>query len=208
MARYRPLNPFNRAANRRLPVPGAAVLASSVEAVWQGLKVVDGRTDFAMFPRRARQRPSGEERQLPGYRYEDSAFLHGDQVVDLVTARLVIYVPTYLFMLEHLAPYELLRSLVRAGRDGRNILFFDVDANFDVFDRSSSFSHSALLASWFSGSLEDSYLRHIERALTQSPHLALPYPLESVTRRYQRFQRTLRGASRRHARQPGAGATR
>jgi hypothetical protein len=78
---------------------------------------------------------------------------------------------------------------------GDLVVFYDVDSNMDIFDVSASFSHSALLASWFNGSLDESYLRHIRSAVTSDSRLAPPFTLESVTRRYQAVQAALQGGA-------------
>ena len=53
------LNPFHFDPAWQIPVPGQSGLsACSVEAVWQGLKVHDGQTDFPMFTQPPYKRPA------------------------------------------------------------------------------------------------------------------------------------------------------
>jgi hypothetical protein len=155
MGRFRELNPFTVNRSRPLAVPGRPdLLAYSVEAIWQGLKLVDGSTDLAQLQGEPHKRPPEDERDDPSYRYEDSCFLLGEEVLDLVSARRRIYVPAYLEMIELRLPAAVEAEIAAAREAGGEVLFYDWDANFDLADPSGSFSHSALLADWFSGRLE------------------------------------------------------
>jgi hypothetical protein len=153
MLRWRPLCPFHVMPRAAIPVPGRPELASrSVEAVWQGLKIVEGELGLEQFQNEPRKRPPDHERGA-GYRYEDSVFRLGDRVLGLVVARYLIYLPTYLHVLAQLVPNEQLGAIEAWLNSGRDVAFYDWDANMDIDDASSSFSHSALLAQWFSGGL-------------------------------------------------------
>lgn len=58
------LSPFHFNPEFNIPVPGRPGLyAHSVESIWQGLKIIDGETDFEMFKREPRKRPSLKERK-------------------------------------------------------------------------------------------------------------------------------------------------
>lgn len=158
-------NPFRIWPEPIIPVPGQpGLLARSVESVWQGLKCVDGACDFEQFLTSPSKRPGDDVRcRLADYRYADSQFVYGDRVLDLLSARFLIYLPTYLFMLERLVPETLLRKLYQHIANEGPVIFYDWDANQYITDSSDSFSHSALLASWFNGTLKTDY-----RALAHS----------------------------------------
>lgn len=159
MERFRCFNPFRFVPDLGLPVPGQSVSACSIESVWQGLKLVDGQTEFSMFTRPPYKRPSEQERQRPGYRYEEAVFLYGTDVVDLVTARYALYLPTYLYALDRLAPQAVIEEIDGALEAGRAVAFYDWDDNFVLTDPSRSFSHSAILAAWFNATLERMLVR-------------------------------------------------
>lgn len=158
MLRFRCFNPFYFDPDVAIPVPGQNLFACSIESVWQGLKLVDGRTDLAMFQRSPYKRPAETVRREPGYVYEDSLFLYGDHIVDLVTARYVIYLPTYLHVMEHLVPEAVLEEILTTLDQGGIVAFYDWDSNFILTDPTQSFSHSALLAAWFNGTLQEDLL--------------------------------------------------
>ncbi|MEU7524208.1 hypothetical protein AB0A74_00580 [Saccharothrix sp. NPDC042600] len=153
MRRFRCLNPFHFEQGRNIPVPGTDRFACSVESVWQGLKLVDGVTDPDMLRLPARKRPP-ESLRTGDYDYSASLFCFGGRTVDLVTARYLIYLPTYLHLLDRLVPDAVVGEVHDALDRGRSVYFYDWDANFDIEDDRDSFSHSAVLAAWFGGSLE------------------------------------------------------
>jgi hypothetical protein len=68
-------------------------------------------------------------------------------------------------VLDRLVPDEVVTEILDALRDGRDVLFFDWDSNFDIFDVRSSFSHSSILAAWFGGRLEREFAEPYRRLL-------------------------------------------
>jgi hypothetical protein len=182
MLRFRQLNPFHVDPTWRLVVPGHPDPSCSVEAAWQGTKLVDGRTELSMFGGRAEKRPP-EARRVEAYRYEDSTFLLGSAVVDLVTARYLIYVPVYLQVLERWADGAVIEEISSAMADGMTVEFYDWDDNFDLDDPRSSFSHSALLATCFAGHVRDLWERVVARA-SAHPQLRLGVDVERLAWRF------------------------
>ncbi|KUM02695.1 hypothetical protein KIF53_15815 [Chromobacterium subtsugae] len=191
MRGFRCFNPFQLWPDPVIPVPGqAGRLARSVESVWQGLKLVDGRTDFEQFLAEPRKRPSDDERRRqPGYCYSDSRFIYGDRQLGLLEARFLIYLPTYLFLLDRLAPEPVLRELRRHIAADGPVLFYDWDANQDIADTSSSFSHSAILAAWFNGTLERRYRELAGRLLSPADKPAFDAALDGLLGRYRAIHR-------------------
>lgn len=140
------LSPFNFNPEFNIPVPGQPDLYSnSVEAIWQGLKMVDGKTDFEMFNKKPKKRPSKKEKKDPDYKYEDSTFLLEDELVDLITARKKIYVPAYKFMFDNYVSKEFKDQVSSQLEEGLQVYFFDVDDNEDIENPHDSFSHASLL---------------------------------------------------------------
>jgi hypothetical protein len=134
-----------------------------------------------MFQRRPEKRPPEALRTCPGYAYESSQFLCGDRTLDLVTARYILYVPSYLYMLEHHVPQTLIDTLECALDAGRTLVFFDWDSNFDIDDPRTSFSHSAILASWFNGDLDGRFLSSAG-SVKASQHVGADLPVGSLMR--------------------------
>lgn len=185
MARFRCFNPFFVDAATPLRVPGQPAHALSVEAIWQGLKVVEGKTAFEMFEQKPWKRPADAKRKvLPHYRYAESVFMYGNEVVDLVTARHCIYLPSYFQLLMERVPREIHLEIEHALSSGRDVVFYDWDHNFDINDASSSFSHSAILASWYRGTWHRDYVRPAAGLFrARWPERRLPTWLELELRR-------------------------
>ncbi|MFJ8047979.1 DUF6939 family protein [Streptomyces luteogriseus] len=154
MARFRTMNPYHRDRSWRIPVPGTELTSESVESVWQGLKLVDGETCLPMFRQDPAARPLGEIRRRPGYDYAASVFQYGEVVLDLFAARMLIYLPTYLHLLDRLADDSAVTVIERALRSGRDVLFYDWDANMEPGCTEDSWSHSSILAAWFNRELD------------------------------------------------------
>jgi hypothetical protein len=169
MEAFRPLNPFTVWDRPVLGVPGTNLRSRSLEAVWQGLKFVDGELDLGQLSSQPRKRPADAERRASRtYRYADSRFLYGTEVVDLVSARFLIYAIAYLELLDRVIPTSLIETLRGVVAGGGEVIFFDWDEGGDITDPSGSFAHSALLAAWFSGNLDGFLFEPAERALSGS----------------------------------------
>ena len=169
MARYTTMNPFHWDPAWMIPVPGQpGVTSCSMEAVWQGLKIHAGETDFGMFAVRPYKRPADGLRGAD-FDYAGSRFLFRDIAVDLLTARLLIYLPAYLYLMDRLVADSVIEEIRAALATGTDVVFYDWDDNFAISDPGSSFSHSALLAAWFNGDVEDQFDRARRRLLAAHP---------------------------------------
>ncbi|MFI9275826.1 DUF6939 family protein [Kitasatospora sp. NPDC052896] len=154
MRRFVTLNPFHFDPHWRIPVPGLDAVSCSVESVWQALKLVDGATDLTLLARPAVKRPAEDQRGA-GFDYPASTLSYAGTTIDLVTARYAVYLPTYLHLLDRLVPDAVLDELRTALDQGRDVVFYDWDDNTDIEDARTSFSHSAVLAAWFGGRIEE-----------------------------------------------------
>ena len=131
-------SPFNYSPDYRIPVPGQVEeYANSVESVWQGLKIIDGATDFRLFKRRPRKRKGNVDGHL---------FNH--EILGIIEAREKIYMPTYFFHVEQNIPKEVKDSLLTRALT-EEICFYDIETNLDIEDASSPLAHSVFLAMFF-----------------------------------------------------------
>jgi len=142
-APYNVFSPFTYSPDFKIPVPGQHdTYASSVESIWQGLKVIGGKTDFEMFGRKPKKR-SG---LVDGH-------LLGEDIVGTSEARDRIYKPSYFFYVGRLVPSGIKEDIIKRALEN-SVYFYDVDSNMDMNDESRSLSHSVFLKQFF-----DSYLQ-------------------------------------------------
>lgn len=169
------LNPFHFSSDYLIPVPKMeGVYSHSVESIWQGLKIVDGKINPEMFKKRAHKRPSTLERLLnPNYKYEDSIFLYGNETIDLTTARRMIYVPAYTFLFNNYIP-RTFKEKVRAQLEyEKEVYFYDVDDNEDIDNPHESLAHASLLVDLINQYVQNSVSIDIKK-------VKITIPLEQV----------------------------
>ena len=127
-----------------IPVPRSpGATSQSVEGIWQALKVFESAdVDPSLL---TNTRMAGIKRTVRKYGpvlgHRDG--LHGEQLLPYETARRLIYLPAYRWVLEHRTAdlVERLRDL--AGR--QDVVLLDYTTNGDVTDPSSPLSHAALV---------------------------------------------------------------
>lgn len=131
------LSPYTWSRDFAIPVPGLAdTVAHSVEGVWQGLKIVDGRIDERLFTMRPRKRRG----QVEGHLLEGRA-------VDIVEARRSIYIPTYFHYLESYVDAEVFDDFLATQLGGTQVYFFDTESNGDI-RVDEPLMHAAVLATF------------------------------------------------------------
>ena len=126
-----------------IPIPGGNGTSDSVEGVWQGLKVIRGKTDPSYFRGAGRRRPGIPE----GHRY-------GTTVLPYVEARKKIFVPAYHHMLQEHCPAEI-DSMVERALQGIPQFVFDVDENGNIGDTRGPLAHASVLAAYVNAHLGD-----------------------------------------------------
>ena len=118
-----------------IPVPGAdGVSSDTVEGVWQGLKVIRGKTASRFF--------SGPGMKRGG---KPSGHLFGRKEIGVIEARRRIYVPTYEWVLENRIAPELILGFINAACAGVVQHFHDVGDNGDPNDPDQPLAHAAVL---------------------------------------------------------------
>ncbi len=121
-----------------IPVPGMpGTVSDTVEGIWQGLKVIRGRTAPRCFRGGGRKRggkPSGHR--------------HGDKLLGVVEARLRIYRPAYEWVLTNRIDPGLIEEFVEQALRGVPQFFHDVGDNGDVNDTSQPLAHASLLVQY------------------------------------------------------------
>lgn len=143
----RVLSPFYPHGN--IPVPGMPnEKAACVEGVWQGLKVFDGcGVDYATLHNDTMKnikrtvRKYGKPR---GHQY-------GDRILNYEDARWLIYLPTYLYVLENVPKVKHTIEKIRERLKEKDVVFLDYNTNCNVTDYSKPLSHAGLVKLYIEG---------------------------------------------------------
>ncbi len=133
-----------------IPVPfSPGWTAMSVESIWQGLKVFESTgTDISLFKNNTMKNLKRTTRKygpMKGHRKG----VGGSELLGYITARRLIYVPTYKWTLEHKAKSVVDR--IREMAKDRTVVLLDYDTNPVVEDISSPLSHASLIKAYIDG---------------------------------------------------------
>ncbi len=129
----------------KIPIPKKqGCLSDSVEGIWQGLKLIQGKIDESYF--------SGKGRKRYG---KTDGHLYGNKIIGYKEARKKIYIPSYEFMFYHCVSQEMIQEILAYARSGIKQFFFDVDDVSDPGDTSGPLAHSAVLVSLINRELLD-----------------------------------------------------
>lgn len=126
-----------------VPVPGMpGTTSDTVEGVWQGLKVIRGKTAPRYF-----RGPGAKRGGKP------SGHLFGKKELGVVEARRRIYIPTYEWVLEHRIDPAVIEQLLATARSGVTLFIHDVGDNGDPNDTSQPLAHAAVLVQYLNRKL-------------------------------------------------------
>ena len=145
---WQQLSPFY--PHNDIPVPFSPdVTAACVEGVWQGLKVFEHEdidlSCFANDTMHNLKRTVLTHGPCIGHRKG----VHGSVLLSYVEARKQIYIPTYVWMLQHKAAnlVDRLRQLSAT----QTVVLLDYDTNADVEDTAKPLSHASLVKAYIEG---------------------------------------------------------
>ena len=186
MRKFRPLNPFFTWQKPFLPVPGCPAYQSrSIEAIWQGTKLIAGTIDDKQFMTFPYKRPSEALRRIDrNFSYKNTNFIYNQEIINLAEARFLIYLTSYLFLLNSVVPQSLIYFLKRNIMQNISMLFYDWDENMDIMEVNESFSHSAILASWFKGTLQEDFLPKAKFSLSKKHYNIFHNEFHNLITRY------------------------
>ncbi|UZR92270.1 DUF6939 family protein [Chondrinema litorale] len=139
---YVKFSPFYPIGN--LPVPFSEnVVAASVEGIWQGLKVFETEdvdvSKFQITNMKGLKRTVRKFGKPKGHRVG----VNGIELLDYITARHKIYVPTYNWVLENKLQKEL--ELLAEIAKKKTLVLLDYETNEDVNNPAKPLSHASLV---------------------------------------------------------------
>lgn len=133
-----------------IPVPGMPNgKASSVEGIWQGLKVFEGSgidTDTLNNSSMRNIKRTVRKNGLPrGHQYQD-------RLLGYIEARKLIYLPAYKHVLDHFLQPELeqLRAIARQ----KPLVLLDYETNCDILNDRKPLSHAFLIKAYLEGNFD------------------------------------------------------
>jgi hypothetical protein len=138
---YIKLSPFF--PHGEIPVPfSKGITSQTVEGIWQGLKVFENHDiDMRKFeissmsgikrPRRFFGEPKGHRKGVNG------------DLIDYLSARKLIYIPTYLWVLKNKVSDIIFE--IQAMAKAKDIILLDYTTNEDIEDLTTPLSHASLI---------------------------------------------------------------
>ena len=122
-----------------IPIPGSENQKSdSVEGIWQGLKVIRGRTAPRYF------RGTGQKR---GGKPRGHQFGNNDRLLGLVEARRKIYIPAYEWMLDHCIDHAIYQEILNNCFRGVEQCFYDREDNGSI-GKDAPLAHAKVLVDY------------------------------------------------------------
>lgn len=125
-------------AHGGIPVPGMpGAVSDSVEGIWQGLKVIRGKTALHLLEGRGQKRGG-----------KPAGHLYNGRLIGLVEARQKIYRPAYEWMLVHKIDSAVIEGLVEKALAGEVQHFHDMGDNGDINNTQEAWAHASLVVQY------------------------------------------------------------
>lgn len=135
-----------------IPIPfSEGHYSYSVEGLWQGLKVFEAQdvdsSKFNVQGMKGIKRTVRRFGQVLGHRKG----VKGKELLPYKEARKLIYIPSYIYMLENFLKNELI--LIEGTLKKKNVVLLDYETNSNVDDLRKPLSHASLIAQYVQGRL-------------------------------------------------------
>ena len=133
-----------------IPVPFTdGILAASVESVWQGLKVFENAdVDASLFSNCEMKNLKRTVRKF-GRCLGHRKGVGGEELLDYLTARKLIYLPCYKWVLEH--DLQRLVKAVSIISKNKPVVLLDYNTNSDINNLKKPLSHASLIKAYIEG---------------------------------------------------------
>lgn len=143
-------SPFYPIGNIPIPFSGGKV-AESVEGIWQGLKVFENHdvdeAKFSVTSMKGLKRTVRKFGVPKGHRKGIS----GEELLDYITARKLIYLPAYKWVLDNQLTREI--EELKKLAVGKTLILLDYETNGDVDNAAKPLSHAQLIKMRLEGRL-------------------------------------------------------
>jgi len=139
MVRFSPFYPIGK-----IPIPfSEGEFSESVEGIWQGLKVFEehdiDKAKFSITSMKGLKRTVRKYGKPKGHRKG----ILGNELLDYITARKLIYLPAYKWVLDNKLEKEI--DELRTLAENRTLILLDYETNGDVENPYKPLSHAQLV---------------------------------------------------------------
>lgn len=157
-----------------LPVPFTkrSLTATSLEAVWQGLKVfeyegalIDAKSLSKFGDKNIKRSSSRKRGKILGHQ---QGIYAERQLLSLIEARAFIYAPLYRWQLKHKCQEAL--DVLREALSVTDIVLLEAGIDSDIHDVFTPMTHSALLRLYILGQYPECGIKHPWRPFTAAEH--------------------------------------
>ena len=144
------LSPFYPHGNIPIPFSNGAT-AMSVEGIWQGLKVFE-HEDVCMdsFTNDTMRNLKRTVRRL-GYPKGHRKGIYGTELLDYISARILIYLPSYEWVLENVPDVINIVDKIKKKSEETDIVLLDYNTNLDFRNLSTALSHAGVVKLYIEG---------------------------------------------------------
>ena len=135
-----------------IPVPfSPGVTAACVEGIWQGLKVFQTVGVATRYFANDTMKDIKRTVKKYGHALGHQKGVNSKELLDYISARKEIYLPTYKWVLEHRLQ-KLVEKLREESKD-HTVILLDYNTNGNIDDPSSPLSHASLIKAYIEGTI-------------------------------------------------------
>lgn len=162
-----------------IPIPfSEGMTAMCVEGIWQGLKVFEHEdVNLESFTNATMKNLKRTVRRL-GYPRGHRKGVYGTELLDYLSARILIYLPTYRWVLDNVPEVRSIVERIKVKSQETDIVLLDYNTNLDFRNLSTPLSHAGLVKLYIEGKYPEPDLEEELRLATEASDTASYDPAE------------------------------
>lgn len=147
-----------------------------VEGIWQGLKVFEHEdVNLESFTNATMKNLKRTVRRL-GYPRGHRKGVYGTELLDYLSARILIYLPTYRWVLDNVPEVRSIVERIKVKSQETDIVLLDYNTNLDFRNLSTPLSHAGLVKLYIEGKYPEPDLEEELRLATEASDTASSNP--------------------------------
>ncbi|WP_286437690.1 hypothetical protein [Bacteroides acidifaciens] len=160
-----------------IPIPfSEGMTAMCVEGIWQGLKVFEHEdVNLESFTNATMKNLKRTVRRL-GYPRGHRKGVYGTELLDYLSARILIYLPTYRWVLDNVPEVRSIVERIKVKSQETDIVLLDYNTNLDFRNLSTPLSHAGLVKLYIEGKYPEPDLEEELRLATEASDTASSNP--------------------------------